>query len=115
MSKYLLLTTRHSSIYGDEWALFWGYRESKNGYSADLRTAHRFEEEEIEKYRGRKDDIPISIDALGISEGYEDEKTFNKNIRVMIEKGVLNKLLDLELRPEEKEDEEYCPYCEEEL
>lgn len=115
MSKYLLLTTRHSSIYGDEWALFWGYRESKNGYSADLRTAHRFTEEEIEKYRGSKDDIPIPIDVLGISEEYEPEGTFNENIRVMIEKGSLNKLLDLELSPKEKEDEEYCPYCGEEL
>lgn len=96
--KYLLLCNRHSSIYGDEWGLFWGCRDSESGYNPDLRTAHRFAEEEIEKYKGRQDDIPIPIDFLGVSEEYESEDTYNKNIRVLIEKGTLERLLHLDLK-----------------
>lgn len=111
--KYLLLCNRHNSIFGDSWALFWGNRESKGGYTSDLRIAHRFKEEEIKKFVD-KEDIPIPIDALGISEGYESEETINKNINVLIEKGTLNKLLGLELRPLFQEDDEdtiCCPNC----
>ncbi len=110
--KYLVLCNRHNSIYGDNWALFWGNRESEGNYNSDLRTAHRFDETEIDRFND-KDDIPIPIDILGISEEYESEETINKNINVLIEKGTLNKLLGLELRPlfQEEEDAICCPNC----
>lgn len=110
--KYLVLCNRHNSIYGDNWALFWGFRESEGGYTSDLRVAHRFTEEEIKKFQDDKDDIPIPIDVLGISEEYESEETINNNISVLIEKGTLNKLLDLNLKPLFEEEEVCCNDCE---
>ncbi|NFF80420.1 hypothetical protein FDA09_11725 [Clostridium botulinum] len=113
--KYLLLCNRHNGCFGDNWCLWWGDRESKSGYSSDVRIAHRFDEEEIKKYEDGKLDIPISIDVLGISEEYESEETINKNINVLIEKGTLNRLLGMELRPlfqEEDEDAICCPTVE---
>jgi hypothetical protein len=112
--KYLLLCNRHSSVHGDEWGLFWGCRVSKSGYNSDLRTAHRFTEEEIERYKDGNEDIPIPIDILGISEECESEDTYNKNIRVLIEKGTLNELLHLDLKKDTYEDEteeDCCPVC----
>lgn len=111
--KYLVLCNRHDSIYGDEWALFWGCRDSQGGYNADLRTAHRFDETEIEKFDDNSD-IPIPIDVLCIPEECESEETINKNIRVLIEKGTLNELLGLKLKPH-KTYVEICPNCGEEL
>lgn len=111
--KYLVLCNRHNSIFGDNWALFWGSRDSKSGYNSDLRTAHRFDETEIEGFND-KSDIPIPIDILGISEECESEETINKNIRVLIEKGTLNRLLNLDLQPLHKQDS-ICPNCGEEF
>ena len=96
--KYLVLCNRHESIFGEPWALFWGCRESKSGYTSDLRVAHRFSEDEIKEFNDRSD-IPIPLEPLGISEKYESEENINKNISVLIEKGTLNKLLDLKLKP----------------
>ncbi|QPW62114.1 hypothetical protein [Clostridium botulinum] len=98
VKKYLLLCNRHNSIYGDSWCLFWGCRDEESGYTSDIRIAHRFNEEEIEEFKGRIDDIPIPIDKLGLSENYISEEDYNKNIRVMIEKGTLNKVLGLDLK-----------------
>ncbi|WP_039230570.1 hypothetical protein [Clostridium haemolyticum] len=98
VKKYLLLCNRHNSIYGDNWCLFWGRREDKAGYTSDVRIAHRFNEEEIQGYKGGTDDIPIPIDELGLSEYYVNEEDYNENIRVMIEKEVLNKILGLNLK-----------------
>ena len=97
--KYLLLCNRHNSIYGDNWCLWWGERESKSGYTSDIRLAHKFEEKEIEEYADKEYDIPVPIDIIGVEEGYEPKKTFNKHLKVMIEKGTLNKLMGLELKP----------------
>lgn len=94
-NKYLILCTRHDSIYGDNWCLWWGYKDSKNGYSSDIRTAHRFTEEEIEQFKNDKEDIPIEINKLGISDNYEEN--INENFVQLIEKGTLNKLYDLKL------------------
>ncbi|BDB03497.1 hypothetical protein [Clostridium botulinum] len=91
---YLLSYNWHNHVYGEEWAVFLGNKECKNGYSSDLRLARRFTEEEITKYKN-SDYIPIPLDLLGISEIYEREDTFNKNIKVLIEKERLNKLLGL--------------------
>lgn len=113
MKKYLVLCNRHNSIFGGNWALFWGYRDSKNGYSSDLRVAHRFNETEISKFND-SNDIPIPIDILGISEKYESEETINPNIAVLIEKGKINELLKLNLKPL-KFGEECCPHCGENL
>lgn len=111
--KYLVLCNRHNSLYGDEWALFWGCRDSKSGYNSDLRTAHRFDETEISKFDDNSD-IPVPIDVLGIPEECESEEAINKNIRVLIEKGTLNELLGLNLKPLHQV-KEYCPNCGEEL
>lgn len=111
--KYLVLCNRHNSIYGDEWALFWGCRDSKGGYSSDLRTAHRFDESEIERFNDKLD-IPIPIDVLGIPEECESKEDMNKNIRVLIEKGTLNELLNLNLKPLHQQNN-ICPNCGEEL
>lgn len=96
--KYLILCDRHLSLFGDNWCLWWGCRESKSSYSTDVRLAHRFTYDEAMEIND-KDDIMISIDDLGVSEGYEPEETYNKNLRVLIEKGTLNELLDLDLKP----------------
>lgn len=109
--KYLLLCNRHNSIYGDNWCLWWGNRESKSSYTSDIRLAHRFEEEEIEKYADKGHDIPVPIEVLGISEEYDPIETFNKNFVSMVEKGTLNKLMNLELKPLFQDDEIRCPNC----
>ncbi|MBY6842664.1 hypothetical protein [Clostridium botulinum] len=111
--KYLVLCNRHNSIFGREWGLFWGYREREGGYNSDLRTAHRFDESEIHRFNDNRD-IPIPIDVLGIPEECEDEKTINENIKVMIERGTLNNLLDLDLRSLHQV-KQYCSNCGEEL
>lgn len=95
MKKYLILCTRHESVYGDNWCLWWGYKDSKNGYSSDIRTAYRFTEEEIKPFLDDKEDIPIDISILGINDIYEEN--INENFVQLIEKGTLNKLLDLRL------------------
>ena len=109
--KYLLLCNRHNSCFGDNWCLWWGDRESKSGYSSDVRIAHRFTEEEIQKYQEKGQDIPVPIDALGISEEYEPKETYNKNLRVLIERGTLNELMDLNLKPLFQDSEHSCPNC----
>lgn len=108
--KYLLLCNRHTSIFGDDWCLWWGNRESKGGYSSDARLAHRFTEEEIKDYSESNRDIPIPVDVLGISEDYEPKESYNSNLKVLVEKGTLNKLMDLNLRPL-FQDEGYCSKC----
>lgn len=107
--KYLLLCNKHDSLYGGEWALFWGDRESKNGYTSDLRIAHRFDESEIKQYED-DENIPIPIDILNISEKYKSEEEINKNYLVLIEKGTLNDMLNLNLSPS-KSNKKYCPCC----
>ena len=110
--KYLLLCNRHNSIYGDNWCLWWGDRESKGGYSSDIRIAHRFTEDEIKEYQNfGDDDIPVPIDIIGLSENYEPEKTYNKNFCVLIEKGTLNRLMGLNLKPLFQEPEHICHKC----
>jgi len=93
--KYLIVTTRHESIYGKGFALFWGCNESEGGYNNDPRTAHRFTEEEASSFT-ESSDIPISIDKLGLTE--ECEKVTNKNFLCLVEKGTLNRLYDLGLK-----------------
>ena len=86
--KYLVWCRRHNSLYGKPYALFWGYREAEGDYSSDVRVAHRFSEEDIKQFND-KDDIPIPIDFLGLSEDYTDEKLINNYVKMMVEKGSL--------------------------
>lgn len=109
--KYLLLCNRHNSTFGDNWCLWWGDRESKSGYTSDIRIAHRFDEEDMVMYMGSNDDIPVPIDILGIQEEYEPKETYNENLRVLLEKGTLNKLMNLNLRPLFQEPKTLCPNC----
>jgi hypothetical protein len=108
--KYLLLCNRHNSIFGDNWCLWWGCRESKGGYSSDVRIAHRFNGDEIKEFVG-EEDIPVPIEVLGLSDDYEPEETYNKNLCVLIEKGTINKLMGLNLKPLFEEPEHICPKC----
>jgi hypothetical protein len=96
--KYLILCNRHNSIYGDNWCLWWGTRESKSSYSSDAREAHRFTYDEATKIADNKEDYMVSCEELGISEEYEPKETFNKNLRVLIEKGTVNDICGFELR-----------------
>lgn len=111
--KYLLLCNRHNSIYGDNWCLWWGNRESKSGYASDVRIAHRFDEKEIEEYIERGRDIPVPIEVLGLSEEYEPIETYNSNFVSLVEKGTLNRLMGLQLKQLFKDDDEdtKCPNC----
>lgn len=104
--KYLLLCNRHESIYGGNWCLWWGNRESRSGYTSDVRLAHRFNEEEIEKYAEKGQDIPVPIEIIEVPEDYEAIENYNKNFVQLIEKGTINKLMNLELRPLFQDDEE---------
>lgn len=109
--KYLLLTTRHESVFGNTFALFWGDRENEGGYTSDLRVAHRFTKDRIEKLTD-EDDIAIPISVLNIPEECETDDKINKNINVLIEKGTLNKLIDnLSLKHDCFEDNFECPNC----
>lgn len=95
--KYLVITLRHDCIYGNEFALFWGYRDGEGGYNSDPRTAHRFTKEEITKFDDRGD-IAIPIDKLGLLEECEKEGNINPNFRCLVEKGTINNLYNLKIR-----------------
>ncbi|WP_236896928.1 hypothetical protein [Clostridium beijerinckii] len=97
-NKYLILCTRHESIYGDNWCLWWGCRESKSSYSSDVRDAHRFTYDEAIEIADNKGEYMVSCEELGISEDYEPKETLNKNIRLLIEKGTINEICEFELR-----------------
>ena len=104
---YLVVTTRHESIFGNNFALFWGFNESEGGYNSDARTAHRFTEKEALKFTDNSD-IPIPIDKLGLTD--ECEKDNNINLLCLVEKATLNRLYNLNLHKFEEsndfEDEE---------
>lgn len=90
--KFVVLCNRHDSIYGDKFALFWGCGETSQGYSSDIRLAHRFDESEIVDFDDNAD-IPISCNSISISEEQENNLTINQNIRCLIEKSTIQQLL----------------------
>lgn len=90
--KYLIWCRRHESMYGKAFALFWGQRDSKGDYSSDVRTAHRFTEDEIKDFT-TNDDIPIPIDFLGLSEEYAPEEEFNEATAMLAQKCYLRGFL----------------------
>lgn len=95
--RYLLLTLRHNSFYGEEYCLFWGERESKGGYNSNPYLAHRFTEEEMLEMGGSDDgDIFLDIEKLGIPAEYPKET--NKNILCLVEKGTINRLYGLNIK-----------------
>lgn len=89
--KYLVLCSRYESLYGDMWCLFWGNRDDKAGYTADVRIAHRFTEDDLKTFKN-SDDVAIPIDALGVPEEYESRETINSNVHVFVEKDTLRRL-----------------------
>lgn len=93
---YLILCLRHESCYGDNFCLWWGYGRNKNGYSSDVRLAHRFTYQEAIKIHD-EDDIMIPLSKLGkIPEcGCYDDLGMTS---MLIEKGALNNKLGMELR-----------------
>lgn len=95
VAKYLVLTTRHKSMYGKGFALFWGCGDSEGGYNSDPRTAHRFTEEEAKRF-DKSGDIAIPIDKLRLSE--ECETGLNPNIRCLVELGTINEIYNLKIK-----------------
>lgn len=93
---YIILTLRHENIFGDNFCLFWGYDKSPGGYTGNPYHAHRFTYEEAKRESDGELDIMIDIDLLELDKGYIEH---NKYIRCMIEKGTLNRVLGLRLRP----------------
>ena len=94
-AKYLILSTNHKNMYGDGFALFWGCKDSKNGYCTDPRVAHRFTEEELSQYADDTD-IPILIEKLCLPEEYET--ILNPNLRCLVELGTINELYGLNIK-----------------
>ena len=93
---YIVLTTRHDSIsiHGSNYGLFWGYKDSKSGYTSDPRFAHRYTEEEAKDF-STEEDIPLDISKLGLEEGYPE--ACDSNLVTLVEKSTINKLYGLNL------------------
>ena len=97
MKRYLLLTLRHNSIYGDNYCLFWGNKEDKGGYNSNPYLAHHFTESEMQEMGGDdEEDIFLDIEKLGIPVEYPEET--NKNVLCLVEKGTINKLYRKHIR-----------------
>lgn len=96
MKKYLLLTLRHNSIYGENYCLFWGERGNKSGYTSNPYLAYRFTEAEMLEMGESVDDIFLDIEKLGISAEYPKE--INENVLCLVEKGTINKLYGLHIK-----------------
>lgn len=93
MKTYVILSTKHKSIYGPEWCLF----HSDSGYVSDIRLAKRFTSLEAHNFKANTD-YPIDVDTLGVSREYE--RVVNSNIRCLIEKGTINQRFGLNLKIE---------------
>ena len=109
MKHYIILCNRHESMFGDNWALFWGHKESEGGYTSDPYLAHRYTEDEIASFDDDQD-IPLDIELLGLPVKYTEKQP---NVWRLIEKGTLNNIYKLRLKPKKKQN--YCDYCGEEF
>lgn len=90
MVLYVIVCTRHESIFGKNWALFWGCDERRGDYISDPERAHRFTEEEAMAIQEGGSDIAIPIDVLGLEPGYTEPK---EGIVRLMEKGQINRCL----------------------
>jgi hypothetical protein len=98
--KYLILCNRHPSIFGNNFAVWWGYKENKGGYSSDFRHAHLYDYEYVKNgHLNCKDDPAIKLSDLGYTEEQFMNLPKDENLRVFIEKGTLNEILGLRLKP----------------
>lgn len=98
--KYLILCNRHGSIFGNNFALWWGYKKDEGGYNSDLRFAHLYDYDYVKNnHIGDKDDPAIKLSDIGYTEEMLANFPQDENLRVLIEKGTLNKLLGLGLKP----------------
>lgn len=95
--KYLILCTRHNGIFGNNFALWWGYKEHGGGYSSDFRYAHLYSYDEAEDIND-EDDIAIKLSDLGYTEEKFKKMPQDESLCVLIEKGTLNRLLGLHLK-----------------
>ncbi len=69
--KYLVVTTRHSSDFGERFCVFWGNREDPSGYTSNVRLAHRFSQKELPMAQLKNvGDFAVPCSALGVSEEY---------------------------------------------
>ncbi len=69
--KYLIITTRHKSPAGEKYCMFWGNKESAEGYTPDVRLAHRFSEDELPRAQLKNmGDFAIPCYGLGVPEEY---------------------------------------------
>lgn len=98
--KYLIICNRHPSIFGNNFALWWGYRDNGGGYTSNFPDAHLYDYEEV-KYNhiGDNDDPAIKLSDLGYTEKQFGALPNDEILRVLIEKGTLNKLLEMRLKP----------------
>jgi hypothetical protein len=97
--KYLILCNRHEGIFGDNFALWWGFKNEGGGYSSDFRNAHLYNYDEIKEHHlNDKDDPAIKLSDLGYTEESFSALPQDNNLVVLIEKGILNDLLNLNLR-----------------
>ena len=67
--KYLIVTSRRQNPFGSRFCLFWGNGVDANGYTPDIRLAHRYSEEELPKAQFIKGgDFAVPCNLLGVSE-----------------------------------------------
>lgn len=98
--KYLILCNCHPSIFGANFALWWGYREQEGGYTSNFPDAHLYDYDDVKNnHIGDNDDPAIKLSDLGYTEEQFRALPKDEILRVLIEKGTLNKLLGLKLRP----------------
>ena len=105
MKHYIILCNRHESMFGDNWGLFWGHKESEGGYTSDPYLAHRYREDEISNFDD-KQDVPLDIELLNLPVEYTEKES---NVWRLIEKGKINSIYKLGLRPKKKN--VYCDCC----
>jgi hypothetical protein len=98
--KYLILCNRHQSLYGNDFALWWGFKSEKGGYNSDFRFAHLYDYKDVKDHLNDKDDPAIKLSDLGYTEEQFNNLPTDENLRVFIERGTLNKLLKLNLKAE---------------
>ena len=85
--KYLIVTKRHSSSYGENFVLFWGQGASSAGYTSDVAWAHRFSEDELpKKVLESGNDIAVECSVLGVTDEQRSLDKINCNYIRLMEK-----------------------------
>lgn len=87
MSKYVIMSDKHRSIYGDNFVEFWG--KNFDGYVSNVHKAGIYTKEEaMSKHRPEGHHYAIPLSLIG-----EIPENSNDNFVTLIEKGKVNDLL----------------------